>query len=29
MARRPVPGLPTREQILAFIADSDQPAGKR
>jgi ribonuclease R len=23
------PGLPTREQILAFIADSDVPAGKR
>ncbi|MBV8687289.1 MAG: RNB domain-containing ribonuclease [Alphaproteobacteria bacterium] len=30
MARRPSrPGLPTREQILDFIASSDQPAGKR
>ena len=25
----PPPGLPTRKQILDFIADSDQPAGKR
>jgi len=24
-----VPGLPTREQILAFVEQSDQPAGKR
>src|SRR6478736_1475557 len=23
------PGLPTRQQILDFIASSDQPAGKR
>ena len=23
------PGLPTREQIIAFITESDQPAGKR
>ena len=29
MARRPVPGLPSPEQILQFVADSDQPAGKR
>jgi ribonuclease R len=30
MARRPIPaGLPTRQQILDFIASSDQPAGKR
>ncbi len=28
MARK-VPGLPTREQVLAFVADSEQPAGKR
>ncbi len=29
MPRRPVPGLPSREQILEFIAGSDKPAGKR
>jgi len=29
MARKPSPGLPTRKQILDFIASSDQPAGKR
>lgn len=29
MPRRPPPGLPTREQLLDFIATSDQPAGKR
>ena len=29
MLQRPPPGLPTREQILAFIASSDVPAGKR
>jgi ribonuclease R len=29
MARKPPPGLPTRKQILDFIASSDQPAGKR
>ena len=32
-SRRPAmpqaPGLPTRKQILDFIATSDQPAGKR
>lgn len=27
--RKPVPGLPTREQILDFITRSDTPAGKR
>jgi ribonuclease R len=27
--RPPRPGLPTRQQILDFIASSDQPAGKR
>ncbi|RZM08116.1 MAG: ribonuclease R, partial [Sphingomonas sp.] len=26
---KPVPGLPTRDQILDFIAASDTPAGKR
>ncbi|MEQ7874909.1 VacB/RNase II family 3'-5' exoribonuclease [Sphingomonas sp. ASV193] len=26
---RPLPGLPTRQQVLDFIAASDQPAGKR
>jgi ribonuclease R len=26
---RPEPGLPTRQQILKFIADSEEPAGKR
>jgi len=29
VAKRPRPGLPTRQQILDFIASSDQPAGKR
>jgi ribonuclease R len=29
MPRRPPPGLPTREQILDFISNSDSPAGKR
>src|SRR4029453_15258361 len=29
MARKPKPGLPTRQQILDFIAQSGQPAGKR
>jgi ribonuclease R len=29
MARRPTPGFPTRQQILDFITNSDQPAGKR
>ncbi|HEY5720846.1 MAG TPA: RNB domain-containing ribonuclease [Allosphingosinicella sp.] len=29
MARKPRPGLPSREQILDFIGSSDQPAGKR
>src|SRR6187401_2795546 len=29
MARKPSPGLPSRKQILDFIASSDQPAGKR
>lgn len=29
MARKSVPGLPTEKQILDFIAESDQPAGKR
>ena len=29
MARKPPPGLPSRKQILDFIASSDQPAGKR
>jgi ribonuclease R len=27
--RKPPPGLPSRDQILAFIASSDEPAGKR
>lgn len=27
--KKPRPGLPTRQQILDFIAGSDQPAGKR
>lgn len=26
---RPTPGLPTRDQVLDFIANADQPAGKR
>ena len=29
MAKKPSPGLPSRKQILDFIATSDQPAGKR
>ncbi len=29
MQRRPTPGLPSRQQILDFIANSDQAAGKR
>ena len=29
MARNTPPGLPSRKQILDFIASSDQPAGKR
>lgn len=29
MAKRPTPGLPTRQQILDFITQSDTPAGKR
>lgn len=29
MARRPVPGLPSREQLLRFIEDSPTPVGKR
>ena len=29
LMKKPQPGLPTREQILAFIEQSDQPAGKR
>ena len=29
MPRKPAPGLPSRKQILDFIAPSDQPAGKR
>jgi len=29
MPRKPSPGLPTRKQVLDFIASSDQPAGKR
>ena len=29
MPRRHSPGLPTRQQILDFITQSDQPAGKR
>ena len=29
MPRKPAPGLPTRKQILDFIATSDVPAGKR
>jgi ribonuclease R len=26
---KPIPGLPSREQILDFVSKSDQPAGKR
>jgi ribonuclease R len=29
MARRPAPGLPSREQLLRFIEDSPTPVGKR
>ncbi len=29
MARKPAPGLPTRQQILDFITQSPTPAGKR
>ena len=29
MAKRKTVGLPSRKQILDFIATSDQPAGKR
>ena len=29
MTRRPLPGLPTRQQILEFITTSPTPAGKR
>ena len=29
MPRKPKSGLPTRQQILDFIASSGQPAGKR
>jgi ribonuclease R len=29
MPRRPVPGLPSRQQILDFISESPTPAGKR
>ena len=29
MAKRQRPGIPTRQQILDFIASSDEPAGKR
>ena len=29
MVRKRTPGLPSRKQILDFIATSDQPAGKR
>src|SRR3989337_3204509 len=29
MPRRHTPGLPSRKQVLDFIATSDQPAGKR
>lgn len=28
-AKKPAPGMPTRQQILDFIAGLDQPAGKR
>lgn len=28
-AKKPAPGMPTRQQILDFITSSDQPAGKR
>jgi ribonuclease R len=29
MSKRPIPGLPTRQQILDFITQSETPAGKR
>ena len=29
MPKRPVHGLPTKEQVLEFIQTSDKPAGKR
>ena len=29
MPRKPKPGLPSRKQVLDYIASSDQPAGKR
>ena len=29
MAKRPTPGLPTREQILSFVEESSSPVGKR
>src|SRR5688500_10182019 len=29
MPRRPMPGLPTREQVIEFIQSSERPAGKR
>ena len=29
MAKRPLPGMPSRQQILEFIESSGQPAGKR
>ena len=29
MAKRPLPGMPTRQQILEFIEANPQPAGKR
>ncbi|MFM8499328.1 MAG: ribonuclease R [Chakrabartia sp.] len=29
MSKRPTPGLPSRQQILDFITQSDTPAGKR
>lgn len=28
-SKKPAPGMPTRQQILDFITNSDQPAGKR
>ena len=28
-AKKPAPGMPTRQQILDFVTSSDQPAGKR
>ena len=29
MPKKPAPGLPTRQQILDFVTQSGQPAGKR